>query len=107
MHGGRPPVEGTGCIVLALDRLLHGAGSGPGFTAIMQGHAGSTFCIVLNVTLGPGDKGSIGIRHADFRHLSQPVPAAFYSVELKAVPRHFGGRQWYIQCPHTGASTGA
>lgn len=63
---------------------------------------GHSYEVQVTARFGPGDRGSLAFKHQAFRHLSSDVPAAAYTVEMVAVPWHFGGRRWFIVCPRSG-----
>ena len=101
--GGRPTVEACGSIVIALGELIAMGKGRPVFGATYSGHVGGNpYRIGVGANFGPGEAGSLTISHAAFDHLTSPVRAGFYTVELVTVPWQFGGRRWFMLCPRSG-----
>ena len=99
-QNGRPTVEGCGSVIIAIDKLTKRGKGRPRFGVVLSGRFdGNPYRIVLVVTLGPDDRGQLTISHEAFQHLSTPVRADHYTVELIAIPWQFGGRRWFMLCP--------
>ncbi len=103
MRLGRPTVEGCGSIVIALGNLLKLGQGIPVFSVVYGGHLGSNpFSITVRVEFGSDYRGRLMISHAAFHHMTCPVAAAAYTVELASIPWQFGGRRWFMLCPRSG-----
>ena len=102
-QNGRPTVEGCGSLVIAIDKLTkRGKGRSRFGVVLSGGFDGDPHRIVLVVTLGPDGRGQLTISHEAFQHLSTPVRADHYTVELIAIPWQCGGRRWFMLCPRLG-----
>ncbi len=100
---GIPTVEGCGSIVLAIGKLLEIGKGHSTFTVTYSGKLGGhPYSVAVAVMFGPDQRGTLTITHAAFEHLSAPVPAASYTVQMMSVPWQFCGRRWFILCPRSG-----
>ena len=104
-RGGRPTVESTNSIKLAVSDVVPTREQKPPFGMRFSGTRGSEpFSFIVMVSLDSPDAGSgtMRVRHDTIRHpTGSETGPQDYTLELRAGPCSLGGRRWWFVCPHT------
>ncbi len=104
-RGGRPTVEGTGCIKIDVSDVVPTRGRKPPRGTKFSGTRGNEpYSVIVMVTLDSPDVGfgTMRVWHASIRHsTSGETGPQDYTVQLRAEPCTLGGRRWSFRCPRT------
>jgi hypothetical protein len=102
--GGQPTKEGTGALVLDVNRLLRAVEGRPTTNLRWTWQlAGKPIQVLLQVELEMDDyRGRLRVLHGNITHLSADTGPQNYLVTMVAKPCQFGGRRWFFLCPRTG-----
>lgn len=104
-RGGRPTVESTNSIKLAVSDVVLTRGRKPPPGMQFSGTRGNEpFSFIVMVSLDSPDRdcGTMRVRHDTIRHpTGSETGPQDYTLDLRAGPCSLGGRRWSFVCPRT------